>query len=183
MRLYMSINVAQSRTPTHGRRRSDFQTPSVSKPAICRNGCSLCQRRRRIPGNDGWWREIPFRTSDTRQLVPRPAILFRAVPKTISAVPRVSRGFLNWRPNPELGSRRRLFRAQAASYHLQVQGQAHRRPGNYDTGCVGQVKPLGRDDHIDQHFEGSFSETGYRFTALFAAGIAQDNRQPVCQRR
>ena len=52
------------------------------------------------------------------------------------------------------------FGAQAAAYHLQVQGQTHGGAGDDDAGGVGQVEALGGYDYVDQDFDVAVAETG-----------------------
>ena len=70
-----------------------------------------------------------------------------------------------------------LFRTQSPAYHLQVQRQTHRGPCDDDAGSVGQVKPLGSNQHIDQHLDAAVTEPGNGSIPLRGRRVAEDNRR------
>ena len=70
-----------------------------------------------------------------------------------------------------------FFRAQTSACHLQIQSQTHRRAGDDDAGCVGEIKALGGDEYVDQHFDGAILEPGYSVVPVLAIAVAEDNRR------
>ena len=69
------------------------------------------------------------------------------------------------------------FRTQPPARHLQIQRQAHRRACDDDAGSVGQVKPLGSNQHIDQHLDAAVTEPGNGSIPLRGRRVAEDNRR------